>query len=131
MEEIVQDGSEPMTATERLRAMLDELNIKHFDFHKGGWTQTQWEAPDGNRHFTYETYDNPAKTAKLVISWFPTPEQAIEATLGRGECRNKARRPQTFWCDQCDCATESCVDVGGTLINGFRYCPWCGRAVRA
>lgn len=62
---------------------------------------------------------------------FHTPEQAIEATLGRGECRNKATRPQTFWCDQCDCAAEGWVDVGGMLINGFRYCPWCGRKVMA
>ena len=70
------------TATERLREMLDALNIEHFDYDKGGRTQTQWEAPDGKRHFTYETSNNPAKTARLVIAWHPTPEQAITATLG-------------------------------------------------
>lgn len=68
-------------ATE-LREKLDALGIEHFDYDKGGRTQTMWEATDGKRHFTYETQDNPAKTAKLVISWFPTPEQAIAATLG-------------------------------------------------
>ena len=70
------------TATERLREMLDALNIEHFDYDKGGRTQTQWEAPDGKRHFTYETSNNPAKTACLVIAWHPTSEQAIAATLG-------------------------------------------------
>ena len=54
-------------------------------YDKGGRTQTQWAAPDGTRHFTYETYNNPSKTAKLVISWFPTPEQAIAATLGAAD----------------------------------------------
>lgn len=69
------------TATE-LREKLDALGIEHHDFDKGGRTQTMWEAPDRNRHFTFETFDNQAKTAKLTISWFPTPEQAIAATLG-------------------------------------------------
>ena len=71
-----------MTATDELCKLLEEHGIKHFDYDKGGRTQTQWAAPDGTRHFTYETYNNPSKTAKLVISWFPTPEQAIAATLG-------------------------------------------------
>lgn len=68
--------------TTELREKLDVLGIEHFDYDKGGRTQTQWEAPDGKRHFTYETSNNPAKTARLVIAWFPTPEQAIAATLG-------------------------------------------------
>ena len=68
--------------TTELRGKLDALDIEHFDYDKGGRTQTQWEAPDGKRHFTYETSGNPAKTARLVIAWHPTPEQAIAATLG-------------------------------------------------
>jgi len=67
---------------EKLREKLDALGIEHFDYDKGGRTQTMWESPDGKRHFTYETSDNPAKTARLVIAWHPTPEQAIAATLG-------------------------------------------------
>lgn len=68
--------------TAELREKLGALGIKHFDYDKGGRTQTQWEAPDGKRHFTYETSNNPAKTARLVIAWHPTPKQAIAATLG-------------------------------------------------
>ena len=68
--------------TTELREKLDELGIEHFDYDKGGRTQTMWESPGDMRHFTYETAANPAKTAKLIIEWFPTPEQAIAATLG-------------------------------------------------
>lgn len=66
---------------DRLRQMLDELGIEHSDFDKGGRTQTMWQAPDSLQHFCYETAANPAKTAQLKISWFPTPEQAISATI--------------------------------------------------
>ena len=72
--------------TTELREKLDELGIEHFDYDKGGRTQTMWESPEGMRHFTYETAANPAKTAKFIIGWFPTPEQAIAATLGNGTC---------------------------------------------
>lgn len=68
--------------TTELREKLDALGIEHFDYDKGGRTQTMWESPEDMRHFTYETAANPAKTAKLIIEWFPTPEQAIAATLG-------------------------------------------------
>ena len=70
-----------------LREKLDELGIEHFDYDKGGRTQTMWESPEDMRHFTYETAANPAKTAKLIIEWFPTPEQAIAATLGNNRER--------------------------------------------
>ncbi|MBR2804122.1 MAG: hypothetical protein IKE20_03120 [Eggerthellaceae bacterium] len=65
-----------------LREKLDESGIEHFDYDKGGRTQTMWESPEDMRYFTYETAANPAKTARLIIEWFPTPEQAIAATLG-------------------------------------------------
>ena len=71
------------------------------------------------------------RSAEQPCKVYADESKVIAATLGRGECRNKAIRPQTFWCDQCDCAAEGWVDVGGTLINGFRYCPNCGRKVRA
>jgi len=83
-------------ATE-LREKLDALGIEHFDYDKGGRTQTMWEATDGKRHFTYETQDNPAKTAKLVISWFPTPEQAIAAMMGSERERELELLVKQLW----------------------------------
>ena len=109
-----------MTATDELRRLLDERGVEWVAIG----TDTCWTGADGYPMGAWETTNGThMRVADL------TPEQAIEATLGRGECRNKARRPQTFWCDQCDCAAEGWVDVGGTLINGFRYCPNCGRKV--
>ena len=111
-----------MTATDELRKLLEEHGIKHFDYDKGGRTQTQWAAPDGTRYFTYETYDNPSKTAKLVISWFPTPEQAIAATLG-GE--DKSRWHELFGTPER--AARAMVDMceGGT----FDDCGGCPAAL--
>ena len=71
-----------MSESDRLRAMLDELGIEHHDYDKGGRTQTLWEAPDAERYFCFET-EADSKTSRLTISWFPTAEQAIAATLGK------------------------------------------------
>ena len=123
-------------ATE-LREKLDALGIEHFDFDKGGRTQTMWESPDSNRHFNYETFNNEAKTSKLTISWFPTPEQAIAATLGAGECEIDDEPDGWYKCDDCGCV------VGYWLLNDdswtiymddyqipFNNCPNCGKAVK-
>ena len=122
-----------MTATDKLRELLEEHGIKHFDYDKGGRTQTQWAAPDGTRYFTYETYNNPSKTAKLVISWFPTPEQAIAATLGRRDCKlrdcegsfSAVNRP--VWL--CDCGAFMTQYTDATTYHKPNYCPNCGARV--
>lgn len=116
-----------MSATDELRKLLEEHGIKHFDYDKGGRTQTQWAAPDGTRHFTYETYNNPSKTAKLVISWFPTPEQAIAATLGRGKCEMEVLErfdgmDSHYRCSAC--GHENNED------DEPSYCPNCGAKIR-
>lgn len=115
-----------MSETERLRVMLDERGVEWWPMHdvETGYREdrdTEFSVY-GCKHVAHEW------GCRLQVDML-TPEQAIEATLGRGECRNKAIRPQTFWCDQCDCAAEEWADVGGTLINGFRYCPNCGKKV--
>ena len=109
-----------MSATDELRRLLDERGVVYrWDNGTATWYV------DGVMYNAWG-YDDERLTMSVCHL---TPEQAVEATLGRGECSNKAIRPQTFWCDQCDCAAEGWVDVGGTLINGFRYCPNCGRKV--
>lgn len=83
-----------MTATDRLRALLDERGVENvwkFDGNKmwdsdggccGTIYETQWESPDGLRHLTFTEYPNEERTTRLVIAWHPTPEQAVAATLG-------------------------------------------------
>lgn len=117
--------------TTELREKLDALGIEHFDYDKGGRTQTMWESSEGMRHFTYETAANPAKTAKLIIGWFPTPEQAIAATLGSGTCEmeyggditlDTARVMGVYFCSEC----------GSPIYNDCmpHFCGYCGKAVK-
>ena len=146
--------------TTELREKLDELGIEHHDFDKGGRTQTMWKSLEDTRHFTYETAANPAKTARLVIEWFPTPEQAIAATLGselnpdglpvgltisddgdllnwRGE--NYVKQA-TLGSGKCENIAEHwgeflCSECGmyadfGSDIHRVSTCPHCGKAVK-
>ena len=76
------------SATEQLRHLLYERGIKHFDYDKLSRKETRWESPDGERYLAYTEYNNPEKTTKLTIQWFPTPEDAIAATLGERPRRN-------------------------------------------
>lgn len=117
-----------MTATERLRALLDERGV--------GWkdiglyqTVTAWEsgaliwcAIDKGDHLKVETPT--------------TPEQAVEATLGRGTCRAldgesnsgaplRAGDYDEFFEPACVCS--EC----GELIPLRNYCPNCGRRIES
>lgn len=113
--------------TTELRDKLDALNIEHFDYDKGGRTQTQWEAPDGKRHFTYETSNNPAKTARLVIAWHPTPEQAIAATLGNETCDNENTDGYGFRFECSECGYSAIVHNCAVRLDELpNYCPNCG-----
>ena len=67
-----------MTATERLRAMLDERGVE-WDYGITGSTTTKFRVNGIDLTFT------PMRDG-LVCSTILTPEQAIEATLGLGEC---------------------------------------------
>jgi hypothetical protein len=66
-----------MTATERIRAMLDERGVE-WDYGITGSTTTKFRVNGIDLTFT------PMRDG-LVCSTILTPEQAIEATLGRGE----------------------------------------------
>lgn len=108
-----------MTATDELRRMLDGRGVEWAPDKSGRFEVTRWRdrrgAPiaavdDGFVDFLFDFY------------WQPTPAQAIEATLGRGTCRN-TQSDFDFMCSECG----KCVDNGRVL--GFNYCPRCGRKV--
>lgn len=122
-----------MTATERIRAMLDERGVE--------WTEPNNKA---RSHTTYWTAGflrcgavefNDGMVSIAASSDDITPEQAIEATLGRGECeklpsdgitrcfvrRYGYEREVGYWkCSACGCE----------CFEGARYCMGCGRKVR-
>ena len=120
-------------ATERLRAMLDERGVE--------WTEPNNMA---RSHTTYWTAGflrcgavefNDGMVSIASSSDDITPEQAIEATLGRGECRVVCSREYIeckvdfFECSEC--GWSGAIDDMKALCEYPRYCPNCGRKVRA
>ena len=77
------------SATERLRAMLDERGVEHFD----GTETTLWGyEPTGESTGVYRFAADETSGGRMQVRMFNlAPEQAIEATLGRGECKDIGR----------------------------------------
>ena len=115
-----------MTATEQLRAMLDKRGV---EWGTGFGGDTLWTG----RHCIEWRWDKQEGTLAMYTHAI-TPAQAVEATLGRGECRPLL----------CDNLTETCgngyawaeCSVCGALLAVLteadkmpNYCPNCGRKV--
>ena len=125
------------SATERLRALLDERGVE--------WRKTP--------HYSSESQDNETVFEGNGIEWYAndhmngrlglralryevTPEQAVEATLGRGTCKLDiiayAKGGVDFAGFRCDgCGFTQAVPSGGLVgvTRNWNYCPNCGRKV--
>lgn len=119
------------SATERLRALLDERGVEHVDAEDGHTQHTWWS--DGDHEIAA------SNSGERLAVYNLTPAQAIAATLGRGTCRDLsgtgANGEQVFKCSECGCVL-SLYDRDGSnnLCTSFifdypRYCPECGRRV--
>ena len=122
-----------MTATERIRAMLDERGVK--------WTEpsndersrtTYWTA--GLLNCTAVEFDDGVVNVSLT-AYCVTPEQAIEATLGRGECKKLPSDGITRcfvrrYGYEIEFGYWKCSACGCECFEGARYCMGCGRKVR-
>ena len=114
-----------MTATDTIRAMLDKRGVECWDMK----TRGVWFGISGREH-RFEAYEQTDGLIALNI-YDLTPEQAIEATLGRGECQLKRASwddGTCTWgciCSACDAHLEHDTGIG------YNYCPNCGRKVRA
>ena len=125
----------PLTETERLRRLLDERGVKWealSDEKIGEYaiTSTRWRDRWGNL-LTMLIDDESGMTWDFF--WLPTPEQAVEATLGRSECKlhecegSFAAVNRPVWC--CDCGAFVTQYTDATTYHKPRYCPNCGRKV--
>ena len=79
-----------MTATERLRAQLDERGVEWEDMSIRLYACTSWRDPDGEPCTALEGADD-IPDGKLSTQALLTPEQAIAATLGSCNCSNSER----------------------------------------
>lgn len=126
-----------MTATDELRRLLDERGVEYEDElvksstpYRYGYDETYW----GGDSFGYiEPIGAPPGTIgshpELTIHNC-TPEQAIAATLGCGECTNASYRvdESRFHCSECGfgCWVRN-VATGRDELPA--HCPKCGRKV--
>ena len=106
-----------MTATDELRRLLDGRGVEWVAIG----TDTCWTGADGYPMGAWETTNGThMRVADL------TPEQAIEATLGRGTCRNVITDGTGFKCSECQAHISAWML---TEFPRFNYCPNCGRRV--
>lgn len=123
-----------LTATERLRALLDERG----EYYQTSGNRTWWGRPiDARTGEPINVFHNQAQPMGedrlLVELQLATPEQAVAATLGPGTCHavfevdamSEDERIGEFVCSEC----------GETFGDGRdqvpRYCPSCGAKVVA
>ena len=105
-------------ATDELRRLLDERGVEHYD----GTESTLWLKDE---HGYRASADEVSNGIMQLQVWCLTPAQAIDATLGRGTCRDVGR--YSFVCSECGWASDEPHHV----LGGFwtKYCPNCGRKV--
>lgn len=113
-----------MTETDRLRALLDERGMEHYD----GTERTLWGYEQtGENTGIYRFAASEISGGFLQFDMFRiTPEQAVEATLGRETCKWE---PADFitegeWWNT-SCGESFTWEPDGTP----RYCPNCGARV--
>ena len=123
-----------MTPTEELRQMLDERGVEYLRHEDGEPLRELKEAgePATSWHMGGASVCAvPIDGGELFDLWIDhcTPEQAVEATLGKGTCRDVHEPPRntTFW----PTPHFKCSECGATHVSTSYvfYCPNCGRRV--
>ena len=137
-----------MNAINELKAMLDERGVKYRDNVYS--CNTQWMSL--NRGAAYASQCKHDESLLELTVYTVTPQQAIDATLGRGECQECHATEQNYnhckystnrgWCDdECE-LQETCDDyvhirwcrcsVCGAEVLAYpaNFCPNCKRQVK-
>ena len=121
------------SATDELRRLLDERGVEWEAAADAPDSLTTWATGSDtarwcadeliNDRFDLYAYDVDEDVSGL------TPEQAIDATLGRGTCHidlvGYDEREDRFQCRSCDWS----MSVRRGTWPRFNYCPNCGRRV--
>ena len=125
-----------MTVTDDLRRLLDERGVEYATDDNTASKDTMWTTQNGGWMFDCD-YMEPlnakpgtigAKTELMIYGY--TPEQAIAATLGVGECHDEggigSKYPAAFICSECGWSS-TVFAFGGNMPQ---FCPECGRKVK-
>lgn len=115
-----------MTKTEVLRSLLDEQGIEYREYQPNPSEEiTAWDLDVSDiRHEVWASFQEFDRGATLLKFWNCTPEQAIEATLGRGTCKMEYVSDFMSWhCKACDMMAMAPRNPKP------RFCKWCGRKV--
>lgn len=104
-----------MTATERLRALLDERGVK---WREGSPNKTKW-SHDGIEFVAVNAWPRNGGAKRLVLHANLTPEQTIAATLGRPKARAHpyGYEPDTGAFDVTRCECGCLNDISATYCN--------------
>ena len=120
-----------MTATDELRRMLDERGVKWMPVAWSPKRETFYHAANGVGFCADEYTDG----VKIYTDATITPEQAVEATLGRGTCHaivsdnlTESEGTGDAWADCSECGHLLFVLTDPTS-EPPAYCPWCGAKV--
>lgn len=131
-------GSTTNSATERLRALLDERGVEwreHRHVMPGSMAiqrETFWGQPTDAvsgkpiPHVYHYRATEMGDGRLFLEAQLVSPEQAVAATLGPGTCRIADNGPwgYPYVCSACGASFDPDVNNGE-----FNYCPNCGRKV--
>ena len=122
-----------MSATERVRALLDERGWPWTSF--GADRATVW----ATAHGFAQAIECKGNDGVLGMIMALTPERAVEATLGREQCHVDEVDTIDCVCDQVGRDGKpitvhviECDKCGGTyehVNGGYEFCPRCGRRI--
>lgn len=116
-----------MTATERLRALLDERGVEWWQSANTlGCVFTRWYSPlFGDEVCAMEN----GEEGLVLFDHYLTPEQAIEATMGRGTCKyDFVPNIGNGFLNACGLKC-SCCGREQMSMDAPKFCPNCGRKV--
>ena len=122
-----------MTATDELRRLLDERGVEWRKApHYSSESQDNETIFEGNG---IEWYTNDHMNGRLglrTLRYEVTPEQAVEATLGRGTCRmtrvEDEERILYGWMECSECGPVY-PPAAERIQDAVKFCPFCGRKV--
>ena len=117
-----------MTATDELRRLLDERGVEWAASTLTDPPITLWGTQEPDGHWPYKYWEYGDGSASFMADPV-TPQQAIDATLGRGTCHmdlvGYTEREDTYQCRSCDWT----LTIPRGRLPRFNYCPNCGRRV--